>query len=140
MRAFWHHALVLSLGGSLGLGFAQEEVGNSELVAAQLESQFRETVQPVLKRYCYRCHGAKKMKSGVRVDILDGSLEDKQLFLLKHVHKQLVDEAMPPEDERQPSDAQREVVMQWVASIAGGRTQSARQKWLDPSADGGAVS
>ena len=46
MRAIWLHALVLSLGGSLG--FAQEEDRNSELVAAQLESQFRETVQPVL--------------------------------------------------------------------------------------------
>jgi hypothetical protein len=113
MRAIWLHALVLSLGGSLG--FAQEEDRNSELVAAQLESQFRENVQPVLKRYCYRCHGAKKMKSGVRVDILDGSLEDKQLFLLKHVHKQLVDEAMPPEDERQPGMEERKMVTEWVA-------------------------
>ena len=113
MRAIWLHALVLSLGSSLG--FAQEKDRNSELVAAQLESQFRETVQPVLKRYCYRCHGAKKMKSGVRVDILDGSLEDKQLFLLKHVHKQLVDEAMPPEDERQPGMEERKMVTEWVA-------------------------
>ncbi|MEE3178920.1 MAG: DUF1587 domain-containing protein, partial [Verrucomicrobiota bacterium] len=68
-----------------------------------------------MKRYCYRCHGAKKMKSGVRVDILDGSLEDKQLFLLKHVHKQLVDEAMPPEDERQPGMEERKMVTKWVA-------------------------
>ena len=113
MRAIWLHALVLSLGSSLG--FAQEKDRNSELVVAQLESQFRETVQPVLKRYCYRCHGAKKMKSGVRVDILDGSLEDKQLFLLKHVHKQLVDEAMPPEDERQPGMEERKMVTKWVA-------------------------
>ncbi len=108
--------LALSLGGSAGLGIAQdEEVGESELTAAQLESQFRESVQPVLKRSCYRCHGAKKKKSGVRVDILDGSLEDKQLFLLKHVHKQLKEEAMPPEDERQPGIEERKVVIEWVA-------------------------
>ena len=56
-------------------------------------------MQPVLKNYCYRCHGAKKMKPGVRVDILDGSLDDKQLFLLKHVLEQLKDVAMPPEDD-----------------------------------------
>ncbi len=96
------------------LGFAQEEESNKS-ESVQLESQFRETVQPVLKRYCYRCHGAKKMKSGVRIDILDGSLEDKQLFLLKHVHKQLVDEAMPPEDERQPGMEERKMVTEWVA-------------------------
>ena len=55
------------------------------------------------------------MKSGVRVDILDGSLEDKQLFLLKHIHKQLVDEAMPPEEERQLGMEERKMVMDWVA-------------------------
>jgi len=96
------------------LGFAQEEESNKS-ESVQLESQFREKVRPVLKSYCYRCHGAKKMKSGVRIDILDGSLEDKQLFLLKHVHKQLVDEAMPPEDERQPGMEERKMVTKWVA-------------------------
>ena len=113
MSVIWLHALVLLLGSVLG--FAQEEERDSKLVAAQLKSQFRETVQPVLKRYCYRCHDAKKMKSGVRVDILDGSLEDKQLFLLKHIHKQLVDEAMPPEEERQLGMEERKMVMDWVA-------------------------
>ena len=113
MSVIWLHALVLLLGSVLG--FAQEEERDSELVAAQLKSQFRETVQPVLKRYCYRCHDTKKMKSGVRVDILDGSLEDKQLFLLKHIHKQLVDEAMPPEEERQLGMEERKMVMDWVA-------------------------
>ena len=46
MRAIWLQALVLSLGSVLC--FAQDEDRNSELVAAQLKSQFRETVQPVL--------------------------------------------------------------------------------------------
>ena len=113
MSAIWFHALVLLLGSVLG--FAQEEDRDSKLVAAQLKSQFRDTVQPVLKRYCYRCHDTKKMKSGVRVDILDGSLEDKQLFLLKHINKQLVDEAMPPEEERQLGMEERKMVMDWVA-------------------------
>jgi hypothetical protein len=115
MRAILLPAFALSLWGPVGLGFAEDaEVGKSELVPVQLKSQFRETVQPVLKSYCFRCHGAEKMKSGVRVDILDGSLEDKQLFLLKHVFKQLKDEAMPPEDERQPGMEERKVVMEWV--------------------------
>lgn len=94
---------------------AQQAIGDTELRVAQLESQFREKVQPVLERHCYRCHGAKKKKSGVRVDILDGSLEDKQLFLLEHVLDQLEDEDMPPEDERQPSVAERALVMQWIS-------------------------
>ena len=55
------------------------------------------------------------MKSGVRVDILDGSLEDEQLFLLEHVQEQLEEQAMPPEDERQLAAEEQKVVMQWIA-------------------------
>lgn len=115
-RAICFIVSALHLSGLFGLGLAQaEEGGTSESESTRLQSQFRENVQPILKSYCYRCHGAKKMKSGVRVDILDGSLEDKQLFLLKHVRKQLQDEAMPPEDERQPKAEERKVVMEWVS-------------------------
>jgi cytochrome c553 len=80
-------ALFLSLGA---LGFAQgDDAATSQPDLGQLKSQFRETVQPFLETNCYRCHGEKKQKSGVRIDILDGCLEDKQLFLLKHVLTQL---------------------------------------------------
>ena len=95
------------VGGIVGLGMARGESEGREPHLRQLESQFRETVQPFLKSYCYRCHGSRKMKSGVRVDQLDLSLEDKQLFLLQHIHKQLKDEVMPPEDERQPGAEER---------------------------------
>ena len=106
--------LVASLLAFSVLGHA-EDVGSSDPSPAQLKSQFQKTVQPVLKAYCYGCHGAKKKKSGVRVDILDGSLEDKQLFLLKHVVKQLKDETMPPEDELQPEAKERQAVTRWIA-------------------------
>ncbi len=102
------------MGGIVGLGMARGESEEREPHLRQLESQFRETVQPFLKSYCYRCHGSRKMKSGVRVDQLDLSLEDKQLFLLQHIHKQLKDEVMPPEDERQPGAEERQLVLEWV--------------------------
>ncbi|NCF92051.1 MAG: DUF1592 domain-containing protein [Verrucomicrobiaceae bacterium] len=82
---------------------------------ATLQSRFQELVQPVLQRYCYDCHGEKKQKSGVRMDVLDGSLEDKQLFQWKHVLDQLKNEAMPPEDEDQLTEAEREAVLQWIS-------------------------
>ena len=46
MSAIWIYALVLLFGSVLG--FAQEEDRDSDLVAAQLKSQFRETVQPAV--------------------------------------------------------------------------------------------
>ena len=105
------------MGGIVGLGMARGESEEREPHLRQLESRFRETVQPFLKSYCYRCHGSRKMKSGVRVDQLDLSLEDKQLFLLKHVHKQLKDEVMPPEDERQPGAEERQLVVEWIGQV-----------------------
>ena len=119
-------ALFLSLGA---LGFAQgDDAATSQPDLGQLKSQFRETVQPFLETNCYRCHGEKKQKSGVRIDILDGSLEDKQLFLLKHVLTQLKDEAMPPEDERQPDADERKVVVDWVTQTLQAGERKVRAK------------
>ncbi|MEE3180205.1 MAG: DUF1587 domain-containing protein, partial [Verrucomicrobiota bacterium] len=95
--------------------------GKSTAVEGQLESRYRESVRPLLEKYCFRCHGPKKKKSGVRVDVLDGSLDDKQLFLLKHIFKQLEEGAMPPKKQRQPTAEERKVVLEWVrrALLAG---------------------
>ena len=41
---------------------------------ADIESRFRKSVQPLLKKYCFRCHNVDKVTSGVRVDHLDGKL------------------------------------------------------------------
>ncbi|MFP6738623.1 MAG: DUF1587 domain-containing protein, partial [Planctomycetota bacterium] len=128
MRAFRIAVLLISLVGASGIGFCLEEEGESAPAEGQLESRYRESVRPVLEKYCFRCHGPKKKKSGVRVDILDGSLEDKQLFLLKHMLKQLEEGAMPPKKERQPSADERKVVLEWVGQAlrAGERKTRAR--------------
>src|SRR5262249_31197541 len=49
------------------------------------EQTFRDVVQPALQKYCVRCHGADKMKSGVRVDLLTAAPEDKHLPLWKNI-------------------------------------------------------
>ena len=83
VHAFRIPVLLILLSAVSGTGFSLEESGKPAAVDGQLESQYRENVRPVLEKYCFPCHGAKKKKSGVRVDILDASLEDKQLFLLQ---------------------------------------------------------
>lgn len=79
-----------------------------------LELEFPKNVRSILNEFCYRCHGPEKQESGLRIDMINGSLEDKQLFLLKHVLDQLKSESMPPDDERQPSASQRMAVVEWV--------------------------
>jgi hypothetical protein len=86
-------------------------------VDAQLvsvEKQFQKEVQPLLKKYCLRCHNVEKMTSGIRVDHLDGKLADKRLFLWKDIQNQIADEAMPPEKEPQPTAKERKFLTDWI--------------------------
>lgn len=79
-----------------------------------LESSFEQHVKPFLNRNCVRCHNQEKMKSGVRVDHLDASLEDSQIRLWEVIEKQINDKVMPPEEEPQPTDSERERMAEWI--------------------------
>ena len=68
--------------------------GISDLAASE-QAAFKAKIQPLVLKYCQRCHNVDKMTSGIRVDQLDGSLEDRHLFLWKDIQKQIEDEAMP---------------------------------------------
>ena len=92
--------------------------------SAAIQGRFQEHIQPLLKRHCLRCHNPDTMKSGIRVDRLDGTLEDRQLFLWTGILEQLHDEAMPPEDEPQPTAEQRRLLMDWIGeAIATARAR-----------------
>ncbi|HIA19295.1 MAG TPA: DUF1587 domain-containing protein, partial [Planctomycetaceae bacterium] len=92
------------------------------------EKSFQQQVQPLLKKYCLRCHNADKMKSGIRLDHLNGTLEDRQLFLWKEILEQVDDEAMPPSDELQPTAAQRQVLSKWIQqAMAAARARDSQR-------------
>ena len=78
------------------------------------ETPFKTDVEPFLKKFCFRCHNADNMKSGIRVDRLNGKLEDRNLKLWTHIRGQLREETMPPEDELQPSAAERKQLIEWI--------------------------
>jgi hypothetical protein len=82
--------------------------------AAADEQTFQVVVQPLLKKFCFRCHNTEKMKSGVRVDQLTGTIEDRRLALWKNILKQVDDETMPPDDEPQPTAAERKALVEWI--------------------------
>jgi len=86
--------------------------------AAQLEF-FEKEVRPVLADHCYKCHGEKKQKSGLRLDsreyvlkggelgpvVVPGTPETSRLILsINHVKATDV-YAMPGEDEKLPPKA-----------------------------------
>ena len=79
------------------------------------EKAFTDFVQPLLTKHCLRCHNPDNMKSGIRVDKLTATPEDKHLFLWKDILKQVADKVMPPEDEPQPTDDERKSLTEWIA-------------------------
>lgn len=79
-----------------------------------LEHDFDQHVKPFLTQHCERCHSPDKLTSGIRVDQLSAALEDRHLKLWGHIQAQLASQAMPPEDEPQPSKAERQRVLEWI--------------------------
>ncbi len=84
------------------------------LTAAAAESEeFGTVVQPFLRQHCFACHGPEKQKSGIRYDRLIGFQPDAR-NLWTMVHEQLAAHAMPPEDRKQPTAAERARVLAWI--------------------------
>ena len=72
--------------------------------AGALQAELPETF---LKQYCYKCHGPDKQKAKRRFDTLPATIKD---FRQQEQWQEMVDQLnlgeMPPEDEKQPSQAE----------------------------------
>lgn len=83
--------------------------------AASDTTGFAETMQPFLKKHCFECHGPVRQKSRIRFDKLttyrpeDGTLWTK-------VHEAISSGEMPPEDQPQPSAADKTKVLSWIVT------------------------
>ncbi len=76
---------------------------------------FQAEIRPFLQKHCIRCHNADEPTSGVRVDQLGAEVEDRQIKLWDSLRRQVSKEAMPPEDEPQPTAQEREKFAGWIA-------------------------
>ncbi|MFP6619720.1 MAG: DUF1592 domain-containing protein [Pirellulaceae bacterium] len=83
--------------------------------AADGETVSRESIQSLLKTYCYRCHGAQKQKGDIRLDQLDFDLvKGKSTETWHDTLNKLNRGEMPPEDEPQLSVEQRRQLVGWL--------------------------
>lgn len=87
------------------------------LLAACQNAKAVEPLSAALKQHCFRCHGAGKVSGKVN---LVKSLGRKpiglarDLNLIEKIIEVLTDGEMPPEDEKQPSKAERD---RWIAEL-----------------------
>jgi len=82
--------------------------------AASALSAIPKDALEVMTSHCVTCHGETKQKGKIRLDNLAQLGDDARTQLLRKVQEQLELGEMPPEDEKQPSAAQRKLLSDWV--------------------------
>jgi hypothetical protein len=73
---------------------------------------FNKRIQPILESYCYDCHGKKKTKGKVKLTEYSSLNElERNPQLIEKMIEALDKNEMPPEDEKQPSETQRQSLL-----------------------------
>lgn len=83
------------------------------------------------RRYCVKCHGPDGQEADVRLDRISATDEE----LLERVGEVLVFRTMPPEEERQPQQVERENMLAWIENslaVEGEQRVSVLQKLQQP--------
>jgi hypothetical protein len=76
--------------------------------------EFADIAAPFLKQHCLACHGEKKQEGGVRLDQVAG-VEAGNRNLWTMIHQKVASGEMPPASKPQPTAAEKEKLLKWVA-------------------------
>ena len=78
---------------------------------------FRKEIQPILKKTCVSCHGAKKPKGNIRIDTLNPDLlHGKDVNWWLEILAVVTNGEMPPADAGKLSDKDRGKIIDWLSS------------------------
>lgn len=97
--------LLLAILAVSSLGAAEIPVGRQG---------FEETVKPFFASYCIDCHGAVESKRELRFDTIGDLAAGEDLEKWEQAFNKLSRHEMPPEEEPQPSAAERTAVVRWI--------------------------
>ncbi len=114
----WLLALVPALIQDPAAG--SEAAGDAlEQVRTQLLAGYEQQVRPLITTYCASCHGAEKHKGDIDFSAYArGSAALGNPKLWRNCAAKLLAREMPPEKEgKQPSDAERQRLLDWVAGL-----------------------
>lgn len=104
----------------------QVKPGKAEPTAPELNpTALEDRATRILSRYCLSCHGPNKQEGEIRLSALEtiDAVDRQALFGKVQDVVQLGE--MPPEKARQPSDADRKILLQWLNSQLTGKAAKA---------------
>jgi hypothetical protein len=88
-------------------------------LAVKIEERLKSDVRPLIRKYCYECHGNGKKKGGVALDKagdIKSIMESAEDWLT--VVEVMDARLMPPEKKPQPTAHERLTISQWVEDAA----------------------
>jgi len=79
-------------------------------------AEFEKTIEPILRRSCFGCHGAETEEGNIRIDTLDPNLlQGKDVDWWLEILAVLNNGEMPPPDEAALTDVDRSTVVAWLS-------------------------
>ena len=83
--------------------------------SAENMAAYKDEVRPFLEKHCIGCHGPKKLKGDLALDLLDPDMkESTSAARWAVVRDQLENGDMPPDDKPQPPLEQSDKVLAWI--------------------------
>ena len=100
---------------------ANDRISNSKIDPTDLHEQ----ATRALNNYCVSCHGPEKQKGDLRLDSLEAidAVDRQELF--RKVQEVIRLAEMPPEKAKQPKEADRKILLQWLNSQLTGKAAKA---------------
>src|SRR5580765_2678307 len=111
---------ILSLSSVLGFLVFSINPGSARAGESSAINDFRKTVQPILKEYCYDCHGDGANKGGIAFDELKSNDQILNHDLWVKVLKNTRAGLMPPLKKPHPAAEQQEAIEKWAKYEAFG--------------------
>ena len=101
---------------------------------------YRQQVEPLLQQYCGRCHGKETAEAKIRFDNIDPNIiTGEHSGHWEDVREAFNNGDMPPEDEPQPTNVERDVIASWLeaefkkAKLHGNPNKRGRVRRMMPS-------
>ena len=90
--------------------------GIFEIASAETSLTFDRDIQPVLDKYCLKCHGPEKPKGGINLaQVKNEATVHRDPKTWQTVLTQLHDRNMPPENKTQPTVTERDQLIEWLS-------------------------
>lgn len=78
---------------------------------------YRKEIEPLLQKHCFKCHGDRRQKGDMQLNVLDPAMSTRADAEGWHAALDVINAGeMPPEDEAQFSDEERRKVVAWMTA------------------------